>query len=111
MQLKPSSDLATIALPMTNEELFEKISKLLHTIKGDIKADMSTKEDLKRVQNYVESIELKVELTNARTARVEKSVNVIEDGLAVMQPKIFEIAKDHKERIEKIEAELGHSRN
>jgi hypothetical protein len=111
MQLKPSSNLATIALLMTNEELFEKISKLLNAIKDDIKEDMSTKEDLRRVQNNVESIELKVELNNARTARVENTVNELEDGLAVMQPKINEVVKDHKERLEKLEADLGHAGN
>ncbi len=92
---------------MTNEELLEKIAKLI----ASLKEDMATKEDVKRVQNYVESIDLKVELNNTRTARIETTVHKIDDGLVVMQPKINAIAKDHTERIKQIEKHLGLSKN
>jgi len=100
---------------MTNEELLEKIERIVKSvlqgqaeIKTAVEALSAGQED---IREKLKEVELKIELTNARAAKTDTIVNKIDDGLTVMQPKIFEMAKDRKECIEKIEAELGHSKN
>lgn len=92
---------------MSNEELLTKISDMF----SELKKDLATKEDIKHLKEYLDTVEMKTEIVNARAGRIENAVNKIDDGLVAMQPKIFEISREHTERIERLEEHVGFHRN